>query len=340
MEMNTIDSIQPPLASVCVITYNSAKTIEETLDSAFNQTYGNLELIISDDHSVDNTIEVCNSWIEKHGSRFKRVQVITVEQNTGTNKNVNRVFKAAQGEWLKLLSGDDILVSKCIEKLISYCQDNNKEVCISRVEYFGDDERILQKKISYESFYNKYHQLSVKEKYNLLLYHCTLPTPSMLISKKLLESINYLDESYIIYEEWPLLLTILENGIDIPYIEDRLVRYRCESNSLSSKQFSNSKKGEAYHGASYIVYQDSLRFYKTHRRPRLLKQLRLFSIWDQDTAYKIRGIMMIPNRTEKQKIQLLFYRIVAPGTYLSVYKYFRSAPPKLLLRKIKNYIKF
>ncbi len=331
---------QKPLASICVITYNSAKTIEETLNSAYEQTYENLELVISDDHSVDDTIEICNAWIEQHKKRFKRIQIISVENNTGTNKNVNRVFKAANGVWLKLLSGDDLLVPECVEKLINFCEENEKEVCISKVEYFGDEERILQKKISYESFYEKYHRLSVKEKYNLLLYHCTLPTPSMIISKKLLERINYLDESYTIYEEWPLLLTILENNVDIPYIDNKLVLYRCESNSLSSKTFNKSKKGEAYHGASYIVYQDSLRFYKSYRRPRLLKQLRLFNIWDQNTAYKIRGIMMVPNRTVSQKLTLLVYRLIAPGTYLSIYKYFRSAPPHLLMRKIKKYLKF
>lgn len=338
--MEALEKTNTPLASVCVITYNSAKTIEETLDSAYSQTYENLELIISDDHSVDNTIEVCNAWIEKHGNRFKRVQVITVEHNTGTNKNVNRVFKAAKGDWLKLLSGDDILVPDCVKKLVGYCLTNKNEVCISRVEYFGDEERIVQKTISYESFYDKYHLLSVKEKYDLLLYHCILPTPSMIISKKLLERVNYLDESYTIYEEWPLLLNILEIGVDIPYISERLVRYRCEGSSLSSRNFNKSKKGETYRGASYIVYQDGLRFYKSYRRPRLLKQKRFFDVWDQDTAFKIRGIMMVPKRSTPQKVKLLLYRIISPGTYRSILNYFHSAPPRLIFDKIKKYLKF
>ncbi len=331
---------QNPLVSICVLTYNSARTIEETLDSVYSQTYDNLELVISDDHSGDNTIDVCNDWISNHKARFNGIQVLTVEKNTGTNKNVNRVFKAAKGAWLKIVAGDDLLVPECVEKLYSYCVENSKEVCISKVAYFGDEGRIAQKRITYETFFDKYQNLSVKGKFNLLLHQCALPTPSMLISKDLLEKIGYLDESYTIYEEWPLFMSILEKGVDIPYIEDETVRYRCENNSLSSTNFNKSKKGESYQGARYVVYKDGLRFYKSYRRPRLVKQFRLYAIWDQDLYYKISGLMNVPNRTIIQKIKLFFCRIISPGTYFQLYMYLRTASINQILQKTKNYLKF
>ena len=72
-----------PLVSVPVITYNSSKTVLETLDSIYNQTYQNLELIVSDDCSTDNTVGICREWIEAHKKRFVRTELLTVEKNTG-----------------------------------------------------------------------------------------------------------------------------------------------------------------------------------------------------------------------------------------------------------------
>lgn len=69
-----------PLVSVAVVTYNSSKTVLETLDSIYNQTYPNLELIVSDDCSPDNTVEICREWIAGHSRRFIRTELLTVEK--------------------------------------------------------------------------------------------------------------------------------------------------------------------------------------------------------------------------------------------------------------------
>ena len=70
-----------PLVSVTVITYNSSKTVLETLDSIKAQTYQNLELIVSDDCSTDDTVELCRNWIEQNKERFVRTELLTVEKN-------------------------------------------------------------------------------------------------------------------------------------------------------------------------------------------------------------------------------------------------------------------
>ena len=59
MEMNN-----QPLVSVPVITYNSAKFVLETLESIKAQTYQNIELVISDDCSTDNTVQICRDWVD------------------------------------------------------------------------------------------------------------------------------------------------------------------------------------------------------------------------------------------------------------------------------------
>ena len=79
-----------PLVSILVVTYNSSKTIEETLESAKNQTYGPIEVIISDDHSTDDTVEICEKWIEKNENRFTNSKVISASEN---NKSVQSYIK-------------------------------------------------------------------------------------------------------------------------------------------------------------------------------------------------------------------------------------------------------
>ena len=103
------------LVSVAVVTYNSSKTVVETLDSIANQTYPDLELIVSVDCSTDNTVEICREWIEAHKERFVRTELLTVEKNTGVSANMNRGADACQGEWVKDIAGDDVLLPECID---------------------------------------------------------------------------------------------------------------------------------------------------------------------------------------------------------------------------------
>ena len=96
------------LVTIGVLAYNSAKTILETLDSIALQTYDNIELIICDDGSTDNTLVVVKTWLKEHVSNFYRTEIVTVNQNTGTPANCNRLLKHSNGEWLKMIAADDL----------------------------------------------------------------------------------------------------------------------------------------------------------------------------------------------------------------------------------------
>ena len=97
-----------PLITVGVIAYNSSEYILELLESIKAQSYQNVELIVSDDKSTDNTVAICEEWISKNKDRFVRAEVIVPEHNTGTAGNYNRALFAAKGEWMKFIDGDDL----------------------------------------------------------------------------------------------------------------------------------------------------------------------------------------------------------------------------------------
>src|SRR3954453_22702927 len=132
--------MKQPFVSIIILTYNSAKFVIETLQSAEKQTYRNIELIISDDGSKAKTIEICNEWMLKNQDRFLRIELLTVQLNTGIPANCNRGVKAAQGEWVKIIAGDDILHPKCIELNNNFIIYNNLNsiIVVSNMIRFRD----------------------------------------------------------------------------------------------------------------------------------------------------------------------------------------------------------
>jgi alpha-1,3-rhamnosyltransferase len=66
------------LVSIVVVTYNSSKSVLDTLESVKAQTYQNIEIIITDDCSTDNTVEICRHWIEQYNT----IQYNTIQYNT------------------------------------------------------------------------------------------------------------------------------------------------------------------------------------------------------------------------------------------------------------------
>lgn len=113
-----------PLISVVIITYNSSKYILETLESIKAQSYKNIELIVSDDCSTDNSVELSTKWINENRDRFTNAKIITTPVNTGISANCNRGLRECTGEWIKILSGDDILLKNSIKDNFNYASEH------------------------------------------------------------------------------------------------------------------------------------------------------------------------------------------------------------------------
>ncbi|GCL34679.1 putative glycosyl transferase [Planktothrix agardhii CCAP 1459/11A] len=107
-----------PLVSICIPTYNGEKYLTEALLSAVNQTYPNLEIIISDDSSTDKTLEIIDSFQKKS---LVKLLVFQHEQY-GLAKNWNYCISQAQGKYIKFLFQDDLLESNCLEQFVNLAE--------------------------------------------------------------------------------------------------------------------------------------------------------------------------------------------------------------------------
>jgi succinoglycan biosynthesis protein ExoO len=102
-----------PEVSVVIPTYNSEKYIAQALESIFNQSYRNLEVILIDDASQDSTVEIANRFDDR------RLKIFSHPQNRGVSYGRNFGIKQAQGKWIALLDSDDWYAPERLEKLIT-----------------------------------------------------------------------------------------------------------------------------------------------------------------------------------------------------------------------------
>src|SRR5512133_427948 len=160
-----------PLISIIVITYNSSKFVLDTLESAKAQTYENLELIISDDHSTDGTVDICNKWLEDNKNRFASTALLSVDTNTGIPANLNRAISISRGLWIKYIAGDDLLAENCIADLLFYINTLHEDIQIlsSDIIMFSGDliSNGKIKKNPYVQYFNK--ECSAQDQYKKLL---------------------------------------------------------------------------------------------------------------------------------------------------------------------------
>ena len=114
------DKIVDDLVSIVMPSYNTAKYIEESINSVLNQTHSNWELIIVDDCSTDNTDEILSKYVDD-----KRIIYIKNEKNSGAAVSRNRALREAKGKWIAFLDSDDLWEPTKLEKQIKFMKEND-----------------------------------------------------------------------------------------------------------------------------------------------------------------------------------------------------------------------
>lgn len=252
------------LVSVPVITYNSSAYIIDGLESIKAQTYKNIELIISDDCSTDNTVEICRQWLEKNKDRFARTLLITSDKNTGVAGNCNRSISFCQGEWIKMLSGDDLFMPNTIEGYIRFIGNHPEcEICFAKLKFYGDDENEVRlAKLMYEQWFYPIIQSDLSFQQKNIIKKLFIPGPGIFYKKKLWSEVQGFDERYQFAEEHPFFYKVLKQGHRIFFINTELYKYHIGTSALKRE------KGKM----NIRVLRDSYHFFRDVRSKELLKR--------------------------------------------------------------------
>ncbi|MBO5321616.1 MAG: glycosyltransferase family 2 protein [Clostridia bacterium] len=106
--------------SVIMAVYNAEKTLKEAVDSILNQTYKNIEFIICDDASTDNSYKL----LEEYAKKDDRIILIKNEVNSRLSFSLNHCLKYATGEYVARMDADDISLPERLEKQMAFLKEN------------------------------------------------------------------------------------------------------------------------------------------------------------------------------------------------------------------------
>lgn len=126
--------IQNPKVSIAIPTYNRSLYLKQAIDSALYQSYKNVEIIVSNNGSTDNTAEILLNYHDE------RLRVVNHKENNGMVFNFNHCLNTATGEFFLLLSDDDVLENYAIEKLLAGFINDTISISYGRVAFIGNGE--------------------------------------------------------------------------------------------------------------------------------------------------------------------------------------------------------
>jgi glycosyltransferase involved in cell wall biosynthesis len=223
--MNKAEST--PLVSIVLTTYNGQTFLGQQLDSLFQQTYPEIEIIAVDDGSGDHTVSI----LREYAARHPNMKVFVNETNLGFIKNFEKGCRLSSGNWIALCDQDDYWRPEKIEKMVGQIGDHPMIYCDSRVcdQDLRDTGKSISDIVNFSS-YNSCLQLSV---------FCRMYGHALLITRVLFDKANpFLT---IIPHDWWLSYMATLNG-GIKFLPEPLVLYRQHAENVYGVVGGKSKK--------------------------------------------------------------------------------------------------
>ena len=253
--------------SVIIPMYNRSKTIIECLDSVCAQTFKNIEIIVVDDFSTDNSIDLVSSY------RDNRVKLIRLEKNSGAQVARNRGIIEAKGEWIAFNDSDDLwekdkleIQTKELEKI-----NFNKDTVIHSNCFCLDKNN--------SNFWEWKLPIIERDSYTSLLEKSSPMFQALLTSKKALLEIGLLDENVPSYQEWDTSIRLAKKCKFI-HIEKPLFTYIFHDGETISKNHKRDIEGYLYIINKFKKELQEYNFYEKHIN-QLSKRANSFSLFQE-----------------------------------------------------------
>ena len=228
-----MDAREQPLVSVIAISFNHEPYIKEALESVYNQTYANIELIIIDDASTDDSAEVIESCIHNRSVHF-----LKNETNLGNCKSFNKAYALSKGEYIIDFALDDIMYPTRIQKQVALFQQSvaNVGIVFTNVDILDTDGKHLY--AHYPKFYHRSNasKIPVGNVFDAVLSQYYINPVGMMFRREVVEKINGYDES-LAYEDFDFWIRSARS-FEYSYIQEILSAKRNVPMSLSAQFYS------------------------------------------------------------------------------------------------------
>lgn len=215
------------LVSVILPCYNAEHFVESAVRSIMNQTYTNLEILVTDDCSTDGTFPI----LQRLAAEDSRIRLFRNEENLKIVKTLNNMVSAASGKYIARMDADDISLPDRIARQLAFMQQN------PQVDFCGTNAVLINKK---SRFVGISHVPTSESDIKIgIKYQCPFLHPSVVIKAEVLKEYKYREE-FLFAEDYELWIRLLENGLRGINLKNRLLKYRILKSSISQSE----KSGE------------------------------------------------------------------------------------------------
>lgn len=221
------------MVSVVIPAYSRYHTLKRAITSVLNQTYKDIEIIIVDDGSVDDTKKI----------KYEFDVAYIYQANQGVSSARNKGIKASKGEWIAFLDSDDEWHQKKLQKQIEFFKDNpHIKVCHTGERWIRDG-----KEIKYPKRLKKPSGWCFEDN----LQTCKIAASSIILKKEVFEKVGYFDESFRVCEDYDLWLRISKE-YEIGLLEEKLITKHYSNDGLSK----SIKFIDLHHINSLLKFRD------------------------------------------------------------------------------------
>ena len=224
MESGTMSDL--PLVTVIIASYNHGPYVEESILSVLQQTYPNIELLVVDDGSKDDSVERIQGLQERYGFDFR------TQSNQGLARTLNNCIARARGSLIAPLGSDDIMLPERIATQVAYIQDKPEVgICAGNIQTIDAQGNVIQKRCRFRAF----RRLDFKAMFNAT--DVGPPAPTLLFRREALDAVGGFDTE-IKLEDLQVELKIAQAGFFIDVLGDVLAKYRVHgANTYKNRRF-------------------------------------------------------------------------------------------------------
>ncbi len=198
--------------SIITVSFNSDKTIEQTIQSVIGQTYSNIEYIIVDGGSTDGTMGIVKKYQDN-------IEYVVSEPDNGIYDAMNKGLKIATGDIIGIINSDDWYDIQTVQKAVSCFQKYNSDIL------YGDCIYVYE---------NGNHLRNLKYPLESLWYLMVTPHPTVFVRKEIYQKYGVFDENYRMAADYELMLRFYSAGVSFHYLEYDMAYFR--SGGASTKQ--------------------------------------------------------------------------------------------------------
>jgi glycosyltransferase involved in cell wall biosynthesis len=244
-----------PLVSIICLSYNHERFVREAIESVLHQTYPNIQIIVVDDASTDESVNEIKKII---GDR--NVECLFLKENLGNCAAFNRGLALAKGEYIVDFATDDVMMPERIARQVTFFQslDESYGVVFTDAEYIDANGKIFRNHYEYLFQQRLLDRVPQGDVYRDVLTTYFIAAPTMLVRKKVFDAIGGYDEqlAYEDFDFWVRSSRIFKYGL----LNEKLTRVRRLRKSLSAAAY---LQGDKQLHSTYLVCRKALDLNKT-----------------------------------------------------------------------------